>query len=484
MADCRLLFCRLPSAVSRLLQIFPVSIKELTRNGVYISISGYRIMDTELNLQHMEEVDYLTALLLKQLRQEITPEELQYLENWKAAHPSHALASEQVNDGEQLLADLLAMKQVDMEGWWQKISEQVEIVQKPVAFYRRWYTYAAAAVVLLVAGAITWQFITSKKLPQPANEKNAPAAFNIQPGGYKATLTLSDGSVINLVNASNGTVAEQGSVQVIKLKEGELKYESGIGPDSHREQSAITYNTLSTPRGGQYQLVLPDGSNVWLNAASSITYPTQFAANERRVAITGEAYFEVAGLPGGGGAKNGRAKKVPFIVTVQSPAGNNLARVEALGTQFNIMAYDNEAAIKTTLVNGKVMVSQLQAASQNNTDSYKLLTPGQQAQIAQHVAVATGRHPIKVIDIADTEEIDAALGWKNGYFTFNNADIKTIMRTLARWYDIETGYQGNIPDYKFTGSIPRKENISAVIKVLEYEGIHFKQEQNKIIVVP
>src|SRR5687768_4429502 len=119
-------------------------------------------MDNELNTQHMEEVDYLTALLLKQLRQEITPEELQYLENWKAAHPSFARVGEQLNDGGQLLADLLAMKQVDMEGWWQKISEQIEIVKKPVPFYRRWYTYAAAAAVLLVAGAVTWLYMIPK----------------------------------------------------------------------------------------------------------------------------------------------------------------------------------------------------------------------------------------------------------------------------------------------------------------------------------
>ncbi len=432
-------------------------------------------MDTELNIQHMEEVDYLTALLLKQLREEITPEELQYLENWKAAHPSHARVSEQVNDGEQLLADLLAMKQVDMEGWWQKISEQIEIVKKPVAFYRRWYTYAAAAVVLLVAGAITWQFMTSKKSPEPANEKSAPVAINVQPGGNKATLTLSDGSVINLGNATNGTVAEEGGVQVIKLKEGELKYEYKTGKKHSEDIANAGLNILSTPRGGQYNLVLPDGSKVWLNAASSIKYPPQFAANERRVAITGEVYFEVA--PG--------KKKFPFIVTVQSPAGNNLAQVEVLGTQFNIMAYDDEAAIKTTLVNGKVMVSQLQSANQSNTtDSYKLLTPGQQAQIPQHVAIAAGSNSIKVIDIADTEEMDAALGWKNGYFTFNNADIRSIMRSLARWYNVEIGYEGKIPDYTFTGSIPRKQNISAVVKILEYEGIHFKQEQNKIIVVP
>lgn len=426
-------------------------------------------MDAELNIQDMEEVDYLTALLLKQLRQEITAEELEYLENWKTTHPSFARVSEQVNDGEQLLADLLAMKQVDMEGWWLKISEQIDIVKKPVPFFRRWYTYAAAAAVLLIAGAITWLYLTPKKSPA-VNVKNTPAAIDVQPGGHKATLTLSDGSVVNLGSATNGKVAEEGSVHVIKVTEGELKYEYKTGTKQSKDRANAGLNVLSTPRGGQYNLVLPDGSKVWLNAASSITYPAQFAAHERRVAITGEVYFDVASGRG--------AKKVPFIVTVHSPTGNNLAQVEVLSTQFNIMAYDDEAAIKTTLVNGKVKIS-----TADITGNYKLLTPGQQAQIPQHVAIAAGRHPINVIDIADTEEMDVAIGWKNGYFTFNNADIRSIMRTLARWYDIEIGYQGKIPDYTFTGSIPRKENFSAVIKILEYEGIHFKQEQNKIIVV-
>ncbi|HEX6428821.1 MAG TPA: FecR domain-containing protein [Niastella sp.] len=437
-------------------------------------------MDTELNIQDMEEVDYLAALLLKQLRQEITPEELQYLENWKATHPSYARVGEQVNDGGQLLADLLAMKQIDMEGWWQKISEQIDIVKKPVPFYRRWYTYAAAAVVLLVAGAITWQYFTPHQSPEQVNEKYTSAVIDVQPGGNKATLTLSNGSVINLGTATNGTVAEEGSMNVIKLEEGELKYEHKTGKKHSNEVIDAGSNVLSTPRGGQYNLVLPDGSKVYLNATSSIKYPTQFAANERRVSITGEAYFEVVPVPRARGANvTGRAShtgKVPFIVTVQSPAGNNLAEVKVLGTQFNIMAYDDEAAIKTTLVNGKVMVS--------TTANHKLLTPGQQAQIPQHTTGATGSNSIKVIDIAETEEMDAALGWKNGYFTFNNADIRSIMRTLERWYNIEIGYQGKTPDYTFTGSIPRKENISAVIKILEYEGIHFKLEHNKIIVIP
>ena len=418
----------------------------------------------------MEEVDYLSALLLKQLRQEITDAELQYLENWKAAHPSHARVSEQVNDGEQLLANLLAMKQIDMEGWWQKIIEQVETVKKPAPLYRRWYTYAAAAVVLLIAGAITWQYNSPHRSPKPVNEKYIPATVNVLPGGNKATLTLSNGSVINLGHAGNGTVAEEGNTKVIKLKDGELKYEASMVNGSRQgAASMVAYNTLSTPRGGQYNLVLPDGSKVWLNAASSIKYPTHFAASERRVAITGEAYFEVA-------HSDSRGKKIPFKVTVQSPAGSNLAEVEVLGTQFNIMAYDDEAAVKTTLVNGKVRVS-----VPDITGSYKLLTPGQQAQIPQRSAGAAVSDPIQVIGMEDVEDI---AGWKDGLVSLKSADIKYIMRMIARWYNVEVGYQEKAPAYTFSGTLPLKQNLSTVIKMLEFEGVHFKQEQNKIIVMP
>jgi ferric-dicitrate binding protein FerR (iron transport regulator) len=430
-------------------------------------------MDTELNIPGMEETDYLAALLLKQLRQEITDNELQDLENWKASHPSHSQVFDQVNDGGQLLADLLAMKAIDMEGWWQKISEQVETIKKPVPLYRRWYSYGAAAMVLLIAGALTWQYRTTHHSQQRANEKYMPAAINVLPGGNKATLTLSNGAVINLENAGHGKLAQEGNTNVVKLKEGELKYEQQTynkQPDQTTWEGwnilGTPYNKLSTPRGGQYTLVLPDGSKVWLNAASSITYPTHFAVNKRRVVITGEAYFDV--VPAN--------PKLPFIVAVQSAAGNELARVEVLGTQFNIMAYTEEAAIQTTLVNGKVMVS-----VPDKTGSYKLLTPGQQAQIPQTETGAAGSEPITVINM---EDLDAALGWKNGFFTFKNADIRSIMRTIARWYDVEIEYQGKTPDYPFSGSIPRKESISTLVKILEYEGIHCKLQGNKLVVVP
>lgn len=420
-------------------------------------------MNTELNIPGMGEVDHLAALLLKQLRGELTEAEQQYLENWKAARPSHALVSEQVNDGEQLLNDLLAMKQVDMEGWWQKISEQVTVAKRTVPLYRRWYMYAAA-LVLLIAGALTWQYGKPKKLPTPVVEKNTPENIEITPGGNRAMLTLSNGSVINLENATNGTLTQEGNANVVKLKDGELKYEH-----TGAATLAAVWNTLSTPRGGQYSLVLPDGSKVWLNAASSIKYPTHFSAKERRVAITGEAYFDVA------------RKKTPFKVIVSpQPGAPGGAEVEVLGTQFNIMAYNDEDAIKTTLVKGKVKVS-VPSGLPGKTNFFKLLAPGQQAQIPKTTTGIATSDLIKVVSVGD---MDDALAWKNGFISLNNSDIKYIMGTISRWYDVEVNYQGKLPGYTFTGYIPRTENFSSVIKTLEYEGVHLKMEKNRLTILP
>jgi ferric-dicitrate binding protein FerR (iron transport regulator) len=426
-------------------------------------------MDTELNTSGMEEIEYLAALLLKQLRNEISEAELQQLENWKASHPSHALVSENVNNAEQLLSDLLAMKQVDMERRWQQISEQIEPVNKPVPLYRRWYAYAAAALVLLIAGVVSWPYLMSKKIPQPVvdNKVYTSDNFNIPPGGNKAVLTLSNGSVIDLENAANGKLAQEGSENIVKSKDGELEYKS-VPQGGSNQESAIFYNTLATPRGGQYQLVLPDGSKAWLNAASSIKYPTHFTEKERRVAITGEVFFDVAKLPGEAG------KSQPFIVDVLPPTGQGSgARVEVLGTQFNIMAYNDESAITTTLVNGKVNVSV--------NDNHKLLKAGQQAQIPQPIGAVADSDLIKIVRL---EDIDDALAWKKGLISLNNSDIKYIMRTLARWYDIEVRYPGKVPDYKFNGTISRSENLSTVIKTLEYNGVHFKLQKNVISVLP
>jgi ferric-dicitrate binding protein FerR (iron transport regulator) len=182
-------------------------------------------------------------------------------------------------------------------------------------------------------------------------------------------------------------------------------------------------------------------------------------------------YFDVV-------ATRSNAGKIPFIVDVQSIAGASLAEVEVLGTSFNIMAYDDETAIKATLLNGKVKISALQTPAGEGS-AFKLLAPGQQAQIP-HMAIA-GKDPIKVVDLEDAGD---GLGWKNGLVTLQNADIKTIMRMISRWYNIEVGYQGQTPNYTFTGTLPLKENLSAVIKLLEFNGVRFKVQQNKIIILP
>lgn len=425
-------------------------------------------MDTEMNISGMDETDYIAALLLKQLRQEITDEELQYLERWKAAHPSNTLVYDRVNDSEQLLADLTSLKQVDMEGWWQKISAEITPIKRTVPFYRKWYTYTAAAVILIMAGAITWQYGQPKKIPATVTETYVPAVVDVQPGGNKAILTLSNGRVINLADANSGTLAQEGNVNVVKQKEGEIKYER---TGDVNFQQGVVWNILSTPRGGQYSLLLPDGSKVWLNAASSIKYPAQFSGNQRRVIITGEAYFDVV-------ATRSNAGKVPFIVDVQSVAGANLAEVEVLGTSFNIMAYDDETDIKATLLKGKVKISALQSPAGEGS-AFKMLDPGQQAQIP-HMAIA-GKDPIKVVGL---EDAGGALGWRNGLVPLQNADIKSIMRIVSRWYNIEVGYQGQTPNYTFTGTLPLKENLSAVIKLLEFNGMRFKMQQDKIIILP
>lgn len=265
----------------------------------------------------------------------------------------------------------------------------------------------------------------------------------IAPGGNKAVLTLQDGSTINLNDAENGTLATQGNTRVVKLANGQIAYDEASGP-----ADKVLYNTMTTPRGGQYKLTLPDGTNVWLNSASSINYPTAFVGKERRVSVTGEAYFEVF-----------KDKSRPFYVV----AGNQ--SIEVLGTHFNIMAYSDEESIKTTLLEGSVKISE-----HNNTS---ILKPGEQAVVANKGGIT-----VKPADI------DEAMAWKNGYFRFSRVDIKHIMRQISRWYDVEVAYEGGIPDDEFVGKIGRSENISQILHLLELENVHFKIEGKKITVLP
>lgn len=316
----------------------------------------------------------------------------------------------------------------------------------------RWLSAAAAVFVLLAAGV--YFFLNRQKKPQQAVDTFYQS--DAAPGGDKALLTLSDGKQMILEEAEHGTLALQGGARVDKTPDGQLIY-TRVVRDADRHTPEVLQHTLSTPRGGQYKLGLPDGTRVWLNAASSITYPTSFSGQERSVSITGEVYFEVAENP-----------DMPFKVHLP-----NHAEIEVLGTHFNVMAYEDEEAIQTTLLKGSVRVSKKPRGF--GAESSKLLKPGQQARVNK------GEAAIRILE-ADPDE---ALAWKNELFLFSGTDIETIMRRIARWYDVEVVYEGDLNGRTFTGQISRYSSVSKVLQMLEFTGgAHFKIQGRRITVMP
>ena len=357
----------------------------------------------------------------------------------------------------------------------------VEATEKVIPLWRRrkgWWV--AAGTMLLMATAAYFLFSHKSSLPEIVRTPK-PETKPVMPGGNKALLTLADGSVIVLDSAANGALSQQGKTIVLKKQDGELVYKSDSG-----NQEAVAWNTISTPRGGQYQVVLPDGTKVWLNAVSSLRFPAGFTGNERVVELTGEAYFEVAPLSLPIDRDGGGQKKIPFIVDILPPNGGaGGGRVEVLGTHFNVKAYNDEEAVKTTLLEGKVKVSTFsrfndQSANPNvknhkpQTINYKLLVPGQQARVAKDGQM--------IVD--EDADVDEAVAWKNGRFQFTNADVETVMREISRWYDVTIEYAGKIPAEKFEGEIPRNSNITEVFKILELSNVHCKIAGRKITVLP
>lgn len=294
---------------------------------------------------------------------------------------------------------------------------------------------AGVAMLVVFAGMKLWKTAVRQK-----DEDALLAGKTMVPGGSKATLTLANGETIALDSAGN-KIMRQGNA-TIHLNNGQVVYHASA------LQSA-TYNVLNTPVGGQYQLVLPDGTKVWLNAASSLRFPAGFDGKERKVELAGEAYFEVA-----------QDTKMPFIVQ----SGDK--EVQVLGTHFNLMAYQEEPSTVVTLVEGAVRVI-------HKADT-ALLKPGQQAKLAD-------AQRIQLVPHADTEKI---IAWKNGFFSLNGEGTAVVMRQLARWYNAEVVYAGKIPDLKFEGNIKRSYELADVLAILEESGIHFKIDGRKIIVLP
>lgn len=325
----------------------------------------------------------------------------------------------------------------------QRVQNDSTISFRPRSRYRLWW--AAAAMLLVMASGAYFLINQGSQTKIATAAPQQPALQNdMAPGGNKAILTLADGSSVVLDTAANGALAHQGSVVVMKLN-GQLAYDK----QNNAAPGEVLYNTIQTPRGGQYQLILADGTKVWLNAESTLRFPTAFKGMERRVELKGEGYFEVA-----------HDAAMPFVVTRDETA------VTVLGTHFNIMAYDDEPAMKISLLQGSVRVSR--------GGKELLLKPGQQA-------VVDGRS--SGIALQEDVDMDHVVSWKNGLFDFDNDPLPVVMRQLSRWYNAQVNYTGAVPEGHYTGAIRRQANLSEVLKMLELAGgVQFSIEGKAIAV--
>jgi transmembrane sensor len=298
-----------------------------------------------------------------------------------------------------------------------------------------WQKMGAAAAILLIMSIPAYLFVYKAKTPQTTY-----TAYHgkISPGSNKAILTLSDGTKVILNDAVRGEVAREQGVRIAKTGRGQLSYQSLNSTGSNK----IQYNTISTPAGGQFQMQLPDGTRVWLNALSSLKYATTFNPDlPRTVYLKGEAYFEVA-------KHHVESAAVPFIVKTR------LQELQVLGTHFNINSYEDEALTRSTLLEGSIAIS-------TYTGATKTLRPGQQAEVSSDIN-------IKQVDTA------AAVAWKNGLFRFEQENFREVMNQLSRWYDVDIEYRGSVPQNKFSGELYRNMNAEKILKILHLSGIYYQ----------
>lgn len=388
------------------------------------------------------ELKKFQELVERYLSEQSSSEEIETLQQL-VNDPEYAARLESIMDEQLANSQVLASDYPQVIERVKKSIEQDIARQKRVAstyslrITKRWV--GVAAVFILVAG-ISFLWLTKKnsKVEQPV----ISSPVQIAPGKQGAILTLSDNTTIVLDSAGNGIIAKQNGSDVV-LKDGQLIYRP-------KHSAGIAYNTMSTPKGRQFRLVLPDGTKAWLNAASSLRYPTAFTGKERKVDVTGEVYFEVT--------KN---EQMPFKVKV-----NESIEVVVLGTHFNINSYSNETSINTTLLEGSVQII--------NGGEKTIIKPGQQAQI-------NNSQKIKVVADVNLKKV---MAWKDGVFDFDNASLQEVMRQLERWYDIEVVYEKGVPDIEFVGTIGRDLALEDVLKGLKLSEVNFRVEGRKLVVMP
>jgi ferric-dicitrate binding protein FerR (iron transport regulator) len=370
-----------------------------------------------------------TDLLNRYRNGQVSEEEKALVESWYLNYTQKA-ADPEISD-------------LELEANQHKILDHIMAVIEPERkfYYWRYISVAAAVVAVIFAGGL---LLKENSIPNKISSSVIKTGNNhLPPGGNRATLILSNGSSINLTGVKNGALASEKGVVINKNADGRITYGHGKG----NAESASIFNTVLTPRGGQYQLVLSDGTKVWLNSASSLKYPVTFTAAKREVELSGEAYFEVA-----------HNQHKPFMVV------SNGQTVEVLGTHFNINAYQDEQVTKTTLLEGSVKVLTKGVSSK--------IKPGEQVQQTNgKLTVSEG-------------DLEEAVAWKNGFFYFKDDNIKTIMRQLSRWYDVEIKYEGQIPEREFSGQMNKNIDASQLMHILSIEKIHYRLENRTIVIIP
>lgn len=392
----------------------------------------------------MEENLFQKAnLIARYLKGELNPNELEILNQWLAKDEQNRQLLTELEDEEKVRTDLLFLQSIDKSAAWGKIHDELAEPKSRVSIFRWAFLYWKQAAAVLLIGFLSYiafEYTSESEGFQRFSNSSKILKNDVLPGGDKAILTLGDGSKIVLEDLKDGTFREEKGVKISK-RDGQVEYDLSASVKS----AEITYNTITTPVGGQYTIILPDGSRVWLNSLSSLHFPTSFTQNKREVNLTGEGYFEIT--------KNAEQ---PFIVHAEKTS------VEVLGTHFNVMAYPEDGDSRTTLLEGSVKVG--------NGSGTKVLQPGQQARTGKEIRI----HEV------DTEEVVA---WKNGYFQFENAELKTIMHQLKRWYGIELVNEQQLPDKHFTALISRSTRLSQVLKMLEMSGeLHFEINNKKVTI--
>lgn len=389
--------------------------------------------------------DELVGILYKKLNgEDIFPAEQQLISEWIGDSEHKKDFVEGLNREDEVWGDLLVRYNYSAEAAWQKMEKRIRLAEERKSKIRPLFRWGWAAAILIVLGGGAY-FVFDRQENKGIASSVTVSAADIEPGKEGAILTLADGSQVVLDSLGNGLVASQAGSDII-LEDGQLAYHQ-----SGRNTDAPVFNTLSTPRGRQFSLYLPDGSRVWMNAATALRYPTRFSSTDRTVEIVGEAYFEVA-----------LDKSRPFFVKV-----GDKASVQVLGTSFNINAYENESGVYTTLIDGAVRV-------QNKDNSSNLIL-----KVGELATVSDKSGKINV----ETADIAKVTAWKNGLFNFENESLQTVMKQLERWYDIEVVYEKGIPEIYFVGKMSRNLSLESVLKTLKDSEVKFRMEEGRKLIV-